>query len=300
MVLALTRFASAPPTSVGDHSFRSLVRGPGRARDSVRSVLYSVGFRGDAIENPALELAQYLKRKLRSGIERTDRADVWMDLVTRFGSAEDRRQHVADYHAAVNEAFGGELADCEEGVPILPPPPSLRWAPAFGGDPLGADFTKAHGLSARDLAVVSRVLCTLSSTTCRDDCPPLPDVVAILTHELPEAFVFSAARQLLDSGDLLEWDPHAAPQARSGVVRPPLPTTRRVIENSVLAAFAQVAALRCRSVALHLEKLGSRIDEICRSWFHRLFVGTLPYQTAVHVFDCFLLEGAKVSTGPKR
>lgn len=258
-------------------------------------MLHSVG----VLEDAALEL----KGKLRRGIGHADRAGVWMELITRFGPVEDRLAHTARYHAALNDAFGGEL-DGGDGVGafVLPLPPPLRWVPTFGGEVPGPAFAKEHGLSAAKLAVVYRVLCTLSYATCREDCPPLPDVVAMLAHELPEPFVHSAALQLLSTGELLEWDPDAdeAPRVKSAVLAQPKPTPRAAFERSVLEAFAELAALRCRGCVFHLASLGLSVEQLCAPWLRRFFVGTLPYPTAVRVFDSFLLEGAKVCRAPPR
>lgn len=285
----LARYASAPPASVGDHSYRAAEPAPARSKRRLRSVLHSVG----VLEDAELEL----KRRLRRGIGRADRAGVWTELIARFGPYDDRLQHAARYHAALNDAFGGELG---EGASGLPPPPDLRWVPAFGGAPPCAEFARAHGLSEAKLAVVRRVLCALASASCREACPPLPDVVGLLSHELPEPLVHSAALALLSSGQLLEWDPDGKglPKPRSGVLAPPRPTPRAAFERSVLAAFAQLAAARCGRCVGHLASLGLCAQQLCGPWLTRFFVGALPYATAVRVFDSFLLEGAKVRARP--
>lgn len=239
-----------------------------------------------------------LKGKLRLGISMADRKGVWMNLAMRFGELDDRLQHTVRYRAALNAAFGSEevVVIAEGASPSLPHPPPLHWVPNFGGESLSETFAQAHDLSPRELAVVSRVLCTLSYKTCREDCPPLPDVVGLLSHVLPEPFVFAAAMSLLENGALLEWDP-STPSVAGGLrrsLRPAVRTTRRLLERSLLAAFADLAALRCSACARHFRALGSHIEHVCRPWFSRLFVGALPYATAMRVFDCFLLEGAKV------
>lgn len=285
---------------MGDHSFRLSAAGiePSTLRlkrQRFRTMLCAVG----VLEKDALAL----KSKLRSGIARADRADVWMSLLMRFGQLEERKSFVLQYHRALDDAFGGELHlhDDESGggPPRWPAPPSNRFVPAFGGEAISAQFAKTHGLAAREMAVVSRILCTLSYATCRDDCPPLPDVVAMLAHELPEPFAYGAALALLESGSLLEWDPMHESNAmqgapRSGVLAAPPRASRREIERSALAAFADLVVLRCRRVARHLALIGCSVAGLAAEWFNRLFVGTLPYPTAVRVFDSFLLEGAKV------
>lgn len=53
-------------------------------------------------------------------------------------------------------------------------------------------------------------------------------------------------------------------------------------------------------IATHLPDLHARLDElgmikmISLSWFLTIFLSVMPYESALHVVDCFFYDGAKV------
>lgn len=287
-VVRLERYRSAPPTTSTtlDASALSSPRstGPCRTRSSAlqRRVLHSVG----ALDDPQL----VLKRRVRSGIREHERGFVW-HVFACGGASED--EQLAAYADMLSDAFGGVAVRKDGQQGELPEPPALAEVPSFGGKLHEAGWADEHALSADKLLVVRRVLCAIAFATGRDDCPPLCDACAMLSHELDEPLVFSALVALLERGDMLEprrgWD-----QAFDASTT----ASTRARACSLRHAFAELASMRCKPTAAHLEAIGAELPELVRPWFDRLFVGSLPYATALRVLDSFLAEGGKVRAQP--
>jgi len=71
------------------------------------------------------------------------------------------------------------------------------------------------------------------------------------------------------------------------------PTTRRA-HAADLAQFETFVEQHVPTVYAHMRALGVGVADFARTWFDRLFVGTLPYPVVLRVLDCFLSEGRAV------
>lgn len=65
--------------------------------------------------------------------------------------------------------------------------------------------------------------------------------------------------------------------------------------NQELCTPAFVILLRKRMTSLSslIDKLNVNLTFFLQSWFSRLFIGVLPYQTVLNIVDLFLFDGFK-------
>lgn len=56
-------------------------------------------------------------------------------------------------------------------------------------------------------------------------------------------------------------------------------------------AFLILINKRLPKLASHIEKLNIDLRNFIESWFSRLFVGVLPYQTVLNILDLYLFDG---------
>jgi len=281
-MVALARRATAPAevsTDAESHLRQTgtkLARGDLVGLPRFRKLLHSVRVLGDTHLD--------MRVRVRTHLDRGDRARVWTALIVGPDTEEDI---TAAYTRVLSDVFGG--IDVTADAHVLPAAPPLDDTPSFGGALQETDWAAEHGLSPDEFAAVRRVLCALAHVTGREDCPPICDACAALTQELPEPLVFSACVRLLARSDHLE--PRTDVQAVRIVASNATAAARA---KSLRHAFADLVTARCSRLAVHLDNLGCDLASLSTVWFDRLYVGTLPYETALRVFDTFLLEGSKV------
>ena len=52
-----------------------------------------------------------------------------------------------------------------------------------------------------------------------------------------------------------------------------------------LLTFGSLLSRKLPKLSSHMDDLGLRVERLVDHWFSRLFVGTLPFQTVLRVFD---------------
>jgi hypothetical protein len=201
------------------------------------------------------------KEDLRSGVPREGKHVSWL---------------IASHaEVMVRDQGGLYLERCRQAFAGREVPDRLEASPSFGGE-----FRPwYHPMHEAGMHAARRVLCTLGySFPELRYCPALNDVVCCLVIFLPEGEAYAVAHSVLTQkhgshphtpGTKTEW--------------------RRFLSGTTRAVVKEVP-----KVTSHLTACGINIAELFNVWLSTFFVGTLPYNTVLHLVDPYLSEGFKV------
>jgi len=134
---------------------------------------------------------------------------------------------------------------------------------------------EGHYLNEKGLDGATRLLWVLYKV--RDEASSvfyLPDLVCLLLHFMSEEEGYCCVVKLLEKPSFVKYF---------------------YLDTSFLSPALQGLA------QIYVPELGDRVNQLdvdknfAEHWFSRLFVGLLPFQTTLRIFDCFIAEGIQVS-----
>eukprot|EP00005_Dracoamoeba_jomungandri_P007995 CAMPEP_0174267858 /NCGR_PEP_ID=MMETSP0439-20130205/35139_1 /TAXON_ID=0 /ORGANISM="Stereomyxa ramosa, Strain Chinc5" /LENGTH=799 /DNA_ID=CAMNT_0015355611 /DNA_START=260 /DNA_END=2655 /DNA_ORIENTATION=- len=200
-----------------------------------------------------------LKNLIRKGVPDSKRAQVWQAV---SGCLEFKKTYKEYYSLVTKRVFGSRL------------PNQFYQIPQFGGQLLPAD----HCLSPEGVACAGRVLWALvMENPDTDFVPVIPDLVCILLTFLNEEETYVLTQTMLD---------------RSKSTGFFFFVNNKQLKVAALT-FKKFVEKYLPRLHAHMLFLDVPFDYFVQHWFCRLFVGALPYNSVLRIFDCYLLEGRK-------
>lgn len=208
-----------------------------------------------------LELPNQLRKLVREGVPDDHRRMTWTTCV----GARELLQHDPAYFEKIMMKVFGEAAP-EQCNPI----------PTFGGSML---YKTRHFLTEEGIRSFKRVLVLLAMTNEYVDYAPLiPDVLAILLSFLPEDEAYVSLQIMIA---------HSEKQCRF------LWLSKRDVFLAV-KAFLRLLEHHLPDLWKVIVSCQVRIAEVVEELLSSFFLPWLPYQTVLHLFDCYSWEGAVV------
>lgn len=215
--------------------------------------------------------ARSLKVLVRSGIPDIFRPAVWAHMT---GAREVMKCSSHFYSTILHSMFGSHA------------PQKFHHVPTFGAPSFSHTHTH-HALNEHGTIAAKRILCVLAmSHPDLQYCPILPDLVQLFLRFLTEAESYVATKLLLNRSIALSnardsSGTHFFPVDKKGN------TAYSEVFDQLLKRFVPTVY---EAMKVHQYSAGSILFE---NWFNKLFVGILPMQTVLRIFDVFLMEGIK-------
>jgi len=224
--------------------------------------------------------ATQLLALVHKGIPTARRREVW-PVLAGVEALLKKRPKLVFY--ALQKTFPLTLAACNENVDEALQKAPARHPPFFKGlQPfMNVDLTTAQVQATKVL------LCMLAQSHSHVEyCPSLPTLVAFLVAHVDAKVAYAIAHNVLAVSTAATH--HAVPA--DGRCR--FLATSAPIQEEDIATFDTVVQRKLPAVHRHGTLLKGDFAQLARDWFPNLFAGTVPPETALQIFDVFLLEGA--------